>query len=176
MCSSRVLGEDMVQSALSKAWASRASYQLGTNLRAWLFTILRNEISSHRRRAWRETHWDKAAVERMPSVPDEHQAAVDLSDIERALRSLPETQREGLILVGAGGVSYEDSAAICNVAVETVKSRVARGRAALIEILDGTDRRPLTTRAVPDRAMVDILAHLGALTRSGPAQATAFPA
>src|ERR1700761_4300292 len=129
--------DDLAQETLVKAWQSRATFAPGTNLKAWLFTILRNQFYSDRRRAWRQAPWDQDAAERIPGASEEQAWAAELSDTARALTSLSDEQREALILVGAGGFSYEDAAAICHCAVGTVKSRVARARKALIAILDG---------------------------------------
>ncbi len=118
-------------------------FQAGTNLKAWLFTILRNQFYSDRRRAWRQAPWDQDAAERIPGSSGEQNWAADLSDTARALTCLSDEQREALILVGAGGFSYEDAAAICNCAVGTVKSRVARARRSpLLSILEGEDPLP----------------------------------
>src|SRR5579862_9232401 len=109
--------DDLAQETLVKAWQSRASFIPGTNLKAWLFTILRNQFYSDRRRAWRQAPWDQDAAERMPGTSQDQNWAADLSDTTRALKLLPDEQREALILVGAGGFSYMDAAAIvkCNV-------------------------------------------------------------
>ncbi|MDB5740204.1 MAG: polymerase sigma factor, partial [Alphaproteobacteria bacterium] len=131
--------DDLAQETLVKAWQSRASFIPGTNLKAWLFTILRNQFYSDRRRAWRQAPWDQDAAERIPGGGEDQVHSAELSDTVRALKHLSDEQREALILVGAGGFSYEDAAAICKCAVGTVKSRVARARKTLIEILDGGD-------------------------------------
>ena len=125
-----------------KAWRARDSFEVGTNLKAWLFTILRNCFYSHGRRAWREAHWDADAAERIEGPPNRQDWTIELSDTARALRTLPDTQREALILVGAGGFTYEETAEICDTAIGTVKSRVARGRTALLSILDGAEPLP----------------------------------
>jgi RNA polymerase sigma-70 factor (ECF subfamily) len=130
LCGERELADDLAQEALAKAWQSRDTFRPGSNLKAWLFTILRNQFYSDRRRAWRQAPWDESAVERVPAARGEQTWAVQLSDTARALRGLPAEQREALILVGAGGFSYEDAARIANCAVGTVKSRVARARKA----------------------------------------------
>jgi RNA polymerase sigma-70 factor (ECF subfamily) len=110
LCGERELADDLAQEALAKAWQSRDTFRPGSNLKAWLFTILRNQFYSDRRRAWRQAPWDETAVERVPAARGEQTWAVQLSDTARALRGLPAEQREALILVGAGGFSYEDAA------------------------------------------------------------------
>jgi RNA polymerase sigma-70 factor (ECF subfamily) len=137
LCGDREAADDLAQEALAKAWQSRDTFRAGSNLKAWLFTILRNQFYSDRRRAWRQAPWDEGAAERVPAPKGEQMWAVQLSDTARALRQLPNEQREALILVGAGGFSYEDAAAICNCAIGTVKSRVARARKALAASLEG---------------------------------------
>src|SRR5262245_12238814 len=112
LCGDRELADDLAQEALTKAWQSRETFQTGSNLKAWLFTILRNQFYSDRRRAWRQTPWDEAAAERIPSAKEEQSWSVQLSDTARALGGLSPEQREALILVGAGGFSYEDAAKI----------------------------------------------------------------
>ncbi|HEV2560795.1 MAG TPA: sigma-70 family RNA polymerase sigma factor [Rhizomicrobium sp.] len=165
LCGNRALAEDMAQEALVKAWRARARFEPGTNLKGWLFTILRNEFYSHTRSAWRETHWDADLGERIPSAGREQESIMELSDTARALRSLPDGQREALILVAAGGFSYEDAGEICSTPVGTVKSRVARARAALSKILDNNQPAPLPARVA--NASHDILAQLSALTPPG---------
>src|SRR5260370_3621309 len=120
LCGDRELADDLAQEALAKAWQSRDSFRGGLNLKAWLFTILRNQFYSDRRRAWRQAPWDDNAAERVPIARGEQTWAVQLSDTARALRGLPNEQREALILVGAGGFSYEDAALIANSPVGTV--------------------------------------------------------
>jgi RNA polymerase sigma-70 factor (ECF subfamily) len=138
LCGNPDMADDLAQETLVKAWQSRSSFAPGTNLKAWLFTILRNQFYSDRRRAWRQAPWDQDAAERIPGAADEQAWAAQLSDTARALTSLSDEQREALILVGAGGFSYEAAAQICNCAVGTVKSRVARARKTLISMLEGS--------------------------------------
>src|SRR5215469_7152426 len=142
LCGSQEAADDLAQETLVKAWQSRDTFIPGTNLKAWLFTILRNQFYSDRRRAWRQAPWDQEAAERIPGGGSDQSWAAELSDTARALRCLSDEQREALILVGAGGFSYEDAASICNCAVGTVKSRVARARKALMAILEGADPLP----------------------------------
>jgi RNA polymerase sigma-70 factor, ECF subfamily len=129
--------EDLAQEALAKALQYQAAFQPGTNLRAWLYTIARNEFLSKRRAAWRTAPYDEAAVERIGSYGADQIWSVELSDTVRALQRLPQTLREALLLVGASGCSCEEAAAICGCAVGTVKSRVWRARRALAAILEG---------------------------------------
>jgi RNA polymerase sigma factor (sigma-70 family) len=131
------LADDLVQETLLKAWAARSRYEAGTNMRAWTFIILRNLFLSQMRRNRFRGEWDDVAADRILSMPAGQDKIIELADVHRALQFLPAAQREALILVGAGGFSYDDAAEICGVAVGTVKSRVARGRIALEAVLEG---------------------------------------
>lgn len=135
LCHDAELAEDLAQDALLKAWQSRAQYQPGTNLRAWLATILRNRFYSlGRRRKW-QADYDQEVIERTLVAPDDPQAIVELEEVRRALAMLPDFQREALILVGAGGMSYEEVAQIAGCPLGTIKSRVRRARDELQAIL-----------------------------------------
>ena len=127
--------DDLAQEAMMKAWDARASYQMGTNMKAWTFMILRNQFYSEKRRSWRQTQLDQEAAERTLIAVDDPEAPVALDELRQALQTLPEEQREALILVGAGGFAYEEAAEICQCAVGTVKSRVNRARRRLALLL-----------------------------------------
>src|SRR3954470_18884019 len=128
--------DDLAQDAMMKAWDARASFQMGTNMKAWTFMILRNQFYSEKRRAWRQTQLDQEAAERTLIAVDDPEAPVALDELRLGLERLPTEQREALILVGAGGFAYEEAAEICDCAVGTVKSRVSRARRALHAILE----------------------------------------
>jgi RNA polymerase sigma-70 factor (ECF subfamily) len=128
--------DDLAQDAMLKAWDARASFQMGTNMKAWTFMILRNQFYSEKRRAWRQTQLDQEAAERTLIAVDDPEAPVALDELRLGLDRLPSEQREALILVGAGGFAYEEAAEICGCAVGTVKSRVSRARRALQAILE----------------------------------------
>ena len=164
MCSRRELADDMAQDALMKAWRARDSFHSGTNLKAWLFTILRNTLYSHGRRAWRESQFEDGAEERIEAPDNVQEWTAELCDTSRALRTLPDAQRDAVILVGAGGFTYKDAAKICHTNSGTMKSRVARGRAALVSALDGDGPlRPNSSKHSIDESE-DILAQMNALT------------
>ena len=135
----RDFGDDLVQETLLKAWAARDRYEAGSNLRAWTFIILRNLFLSQMRRNRFRGEWDDVVAEKILSAPAGQDKHVELGDLHRGLLYLPESQREALILVGAGGFSYDEAAEICGVAVGTIKSRVARGRVALEAVMMGND-------------------------------------
>ena len=128
--------DDLAQDAMMKAWDARASYQLGTNMKAWTFMILRNQFYSEKRRSWRQSQLDQEAAERTLVAVDDPESPLALDELRQALNTLPEEQREALILVGAGGFAYEEAAEICQCAVGTVKSRVSRARKALLATLE----------------------------------------
>ena len=132
---SRDLADDLVQETLLKAWAARKRFQAGTNMRAWTFIILRNLFLSQMRRARFKGEWDEITASKLLAAPASQDRHVELGDMQRALLHLPQPQREALILVGAGGFAYEEAAEICGCAVGTIKSRVARGRVALEDLL-----------------------------------------
>jgi RNA polymerase sigma-70 factor (ECF subfamily) len=143
------LADDMVQDALVKAWSNLDKFQPGTNMRAWLFTILRNTYYSNRRKAKREVPDLDGTITASLSRKPDHDGRLNLMDFEHAFAKLPEEQREALILVGASGFAYEEAAETCGVAVGTIKSRVNRGRVKLVELLalSDEDAFELTDRA-----------------------------
>ena len=143
------LADDMVQDALVKAWSNLDKFQAGTNMRAWLFTILRNTYYSNRRKAKREVADTDGAITASLSRKPDHDGRLNLMDFETAFAKLPEEQREALVLVGASGFAYEEAADTCGVAVGTIKSRVNRGRAKLAELMgiNSSDTFELTDSA-----------------------------
>jgi RNA polymerase sigma-70 factor (ECF subfamily) len=136
LCGDAAAADDLAQDAVLKAWDARSSFQMGTNMKAWTFMILRNQFYSEKRRSWRQTQLDQDAAERTLVATDDPEAPVALDEMRLAMGMLPSEQREALILVGAGGFAYEEAADICGCAVGTVKSRVSRARRALHGILE----------------------------------------
>ena len=136
LCGDAAAADDLAQDAVMKAWDARSSYQMGTNMKAWTFMILRNQFYSEKRRSWRQTQLDQEAAERTLVATDDPSSPLALDELRQALTMLPTEQREALILVGAGGFAYEEAAEICGCAVGTVKSRVSRARRALQGILE----------------------------------------
>jgi RNA polymerase sigma-70 factor (ECF subfamily) len=135
LCGNLDRADDLVQETLVKAWSNLESFVEGTNLRAWLFTILRNIYYSEYRKRRREVaDPDGTIAGRLATAPaqDGH---MDLLDFRDALQKLPMDQREALILIGASGLSYEEAAGVCGCAVGTMKSRVNRARSRLVELL-----------------------------------------
>jgi RNA polymerase sigma-70 factor, ECF subfamily len=127
--------DDLVQETLMKAWKHHDSFQQGTNMKAWLYTILRNEFYSQLRKRKREVEDADGFYSSKVAVHAEQDGHLDMADLRVALAKLPEDQREAIILVGASGFSYEEAADICSVAVGTIKSRVNRARARLVVLL-----------------------------------------
>ena len=141
LCGSVTLADDLVQEALLRAWANSEKFQPGTNVRAWLSTILRNVFYSHHRKRSREVQDSDGEFSRGIAVDGNQESHLDLADLRIALAKLPAEQREVLILIGASGVSYEEAAVICGVGTGTIKSRVSRARAKLSELMGLNDRR-----------------------------------
>jgi RNA polymerase sigma-70 factor (ECF subfamily) len=128
--------DDLVQDTIMKAWAKKTSFEPGSNMKAWLFTILRNEFYSQIRKSGREIQdSDGYYTEQLSSHPGQY-GALDLKDFKVALDKLPDDQKEAIILIGASGFSYEEAAEICECAIGTIKSRVNRARTRLAELLN----------------------------------------
>ena len=135
LCGDADKADDLVQDTLMRAWDHLDKFQEGTNLRAWLFTILRNAYFSHYRKRRREVEdRDGTRAAELAVLPEQH-GHLDLQDFRRALATLPPDQREALVLVGAAGFSYEEAANVCGCAVGTIKSRVNRARTRLGQLL-----------------------------------------
>jgi len=135
--------DDLVQETLVKAWNHHASFEAGTNIRAWLHTILRNEFFNQFRKRHREIEDANGAFSSNIAMPGEQDGHLDMADLRIALARLPDDQREAIILVGASGFSYQEAAEICGTAIGTVKSRVSRARHRLARLL-GADQVPST--------------------------------
>lgn len=149
------IADDMVQDTIVKAWTNIDKYQAGTNMRAWLFTILRNSYYSNRRKAKREVaDIDGVFTDSMAEKPA-HDGRLQMRDFKVAFAQLPDEQRETLILVGASGFSYEEAAEMCGVAVGTIKSRANRGRKRLAELMHLEDGQSME---MTDSATVAVVA------------------
>jgi len=128
MCGNPTAGDDLTQDVLVKAWAHQATYKPGTNLKAWVYMIMRNQFYSEKRRAWRNVPLDQQVAEATLVATSNPDAVIELDELRRAMARLPDEQREALILVAAGGCSYEEVAEMCACALGTIKSRVSRAR------------------------------------------------
>ena len=152
------LADDLVQDTVVKAWTNFDKFKPGTNMRAWLFTILRNTFYSHRRKTKREVaDVDGIFASGLATKPD-HDGRLQLTDFENAFAQLSDEQREALILVGASGFSYEEAADMCGVAVGTIKSRANRGRKALADLLNLREGEEME---LTDRATMAVLSGNG---------------
>src|SRR3954471_3127153 len=133
--------DDLVQETLLRALANIDSFQPGSNLPAWLFTILRNLFRSDYRKRRREVEDAEGSYAKTLKSQPAQNAHLEFEEFRQALDKLPQDQREALILVGASGFSYEDAAAICGCAVGTIKSRVnrARSKSSALLYVDGAE-------------------------------------
>ena len=152
--------DELVQDAVIKAWRKFHLYEDGTNLRAWLFTILRNTFYSDLRRLRNETAARLEDVAEHLSVRPTHDSRLALRDFEKVFALLPPEQREALTLVGANGLSYEETADLCGVPMGTIKSRINRGRARLHELLGTVTSAELTSADPLTQSIVGTSAHL----------------
>jgi RNA polymerase sigma-70 factor, ECF subfamily len=132
--------DDLVQDTIVKTLSSIASFQAGSNLRAWMFTILRNTFYSDLRKNRREVEDADGEHAARLTEPPRQNAAVDLADFKRVFAELCDDHREVLTLVGGAGCSYEEAAEICNCPVGTIKSRMNRARRRLGELMGIEDR------------------------------------
>lgn len=145
LCGDPVQADDFVQDALLKAWNARESYTENTSFKAWTFTILRNAFYSEKRRSWRSTGLEPGVAEATLVASDDPDKGLELVALRNALDHLPQDQREAIILVGAGGMAYEEAAEIVGCAVGTIKSRVSRARKALAALLDADTPAPASS-------------------------------
>ncbi|MEY8835042.1 RNA polymerase sigma factor [Phaeobacter italicus] len=151
--------DDLVQDTLVKAWTNFDKFEQGSNMRAWLFTILRNTYYSLRRKRRREVEdADGVMAENLSQKPD-HDGRLNMRDFNVAFEQLNDEQREALILVGAGGFSYEEAAETCGVKVGTIKSRVNRGRARLAELMNMDEDEPMEITDVVTAGIVAQQSH-----------------
>ena len=158
LCGKQDRADDLVQDTVMKAWAKQESFEIGTNMRAWLFTILRNEFYSQMRKAGREIQDSEGTFTNNVATQPAQHGMMDMQDFRNALAELPDNQREAIILVGASGMSYEEAAEVCDCAVGTIKSRVNRARARLQELLsldeDGSYQPDASAASVMSQAFV----------------------
>jgi RNA polymerase sigma-70 factor (ECF subfamily) len=157
LTSNRDAADDLVQDAILRAWKNIEKFEPGTNLQAWLFTILRNGFYSTYRKRQREVADPEGFYAgRLRSSPEQN-GTCDAQDVLRALEKVPADQREALLLIVAEGLSYEDAAQACGTAVGTIKSRVHRARQRLAQLLAVEDAQDLG----PDRVMQAVLQSAG---------------
>ncbi|WP_244470985.1 sigma-70 family RNA polymerase sigma factor [Microvirga massiliensis] len=154
--------DDLVQEAIVRGLGNLDKFEAGTNLRAWLFTILRNEFYTAMRRRRREVEDPDGVMAGMLSTLPGQDENLNLRDLAVALARLPPEQREAILLAGAQGLQYEEIARICGIKLGTVKSRINRARARLAELLHLQDEEDFGA----DRVVRAVLTVEG--TRSGP--------
>lgn len=138
LCGNVPNAEDLSQEVFAKAWQHRSSFRDGTNLRAWMFTILRNTYLSgigHNKRNIRLTEESYNKLASMMSSPAAQEGHIDMLEFKEGLGRLPQDQRKALILTTAAGFTYEEAAELLNCPIGTIKSRVARARESLSKIL-----------------------------------------
>lgn len=135
LCGQHDRADDLVQETVMKAWSKQESFELGTNIKAWLFTILRNEFYSQLRKRGREVADTDETYSSKLSVHPNQIGQMDMQDFLSALGKIPDDQREAIILVCASGFSYEEAAEICDCKIGTIKSRINRARARLQELM-----------------------------------------
>lgn len=145
----RALADDLVQDGLVRALSALEQFQPGTNLKAWLFTILRNTFYEGARRRKRETIVMQGQRSGDEAERPEAEARAAVRDLQNLIWALPPLLREALILVGAQEMTYEEAALVCAVPVGTIKARVSRGRVALAGAMRRADggREPLHPEA-----------------------------
>ena len=179
LCRNKDLADDIVQDACLKAWAARDRFIPGAPMRPWLFRIIRNLHTGHQRKAWRVSSLAPEEAETTLTTPGTQEWTCDFQVMQSALRHLPEKQREALITVLAAGFSYEEAAGIIGCSEGTVKSRVSRGREALVALMTKTSANTpegrLKLDASPENPLEELLAmHLsGALPAETEAPARA---
>ncbi|HQT66683.1 MAG TPA: sigma-70 family RNA polymerase sigma factor [Acetobacteraceae bacterium] len=137
LCGRSARADDLVQETLLKAWTNISTFERGSNMIAWLFTILRNEYYSEFRRQAREVADVDGVLAAQMAVQPTQESHMQFQDFSAAFACLADDHREALILVGASGLSYEEAAAICGCALGTMKSRVNRARLRLAALLTG---------------------------------------
>lgn len=159
LCGRPDYADDLVQEAMLKAWAARESFQPGTSMRSWTFVILRNVYLSEARRNRFRGEYDPDAAEKLLSQPAGQEDGLHMGDLRSAMMRLSPERREALLLVGAGGFSYEEAADIAQCAVGTMKSRVARARRSLEDMLsdDGQSGFKSKTQSVSHTEILDEL-------------------
>ena len=148
------LADDVVQDTVIKAWTNFAKFEDGTNLRAWLFTILRNTFYSHRRKLKHEIEDIDGALAGTLATKPAHDGRLQFNDLMKAFRTISLEQREAIVLVGALGFSYEEAAQMCGVPLGTIKSRANRARQQLAEVLGETEGDPSDLTDAATKAVI----------------------
>ena len=135
LCRDVTEADDLIQDTLVSAWRGRGGYTPHTNLKAWVYRIMRNQFYSGKRRSWRVSQLDPRVAEETLVAVTNPTSALELEDVRRAMLELTDKYRQALTLVAVGGLTYEDAARICKCPLGTMKSRVNRARDKLAELL-----------------------------------------
>jgi RNA polymerase sigma-70 factor (ECF subfamily) len=141
LCHNRTEADDLVQETLIRAWNNLSNFEEGTNLKAWLFTLLRNNFYNGLRRQKHQTEYARTMDNSQFVVQASQDKTLEFGDVMRSLADLPPDQREALILVTVENMSYEEVAVICDCPIGTVKSRVNRARARLEALVEGSQQK-----------------------------------
>lgn len=152
LCASGEDASDLVQDTLVKAWAQRDKYVEDKPIEPWLYTILRNNFYSQKRKSWREVSDIDGCHSGTLSEPAVQSMRVELNDINRKLMLLPADQREAFVLVCVSEMSYEEAALYCECPIGTIRSRVNRARKKLRELLDSSGAPEKALRGQPELA------------------------
>ena len=145
LCRNRDLADDLVQETCLNAWGAIDRFQPGAVMRPWLFRILRNEFYQHTRRAWRSTELEPEQAERTLLANESLEARSDFRVLQAAIDSLPQSQRDAIILVVAAGFTYDEAGLICDCSAGTIKSRVSRARDAVLHTMTQAENGHSTT-------------------------------
>jgi len=162
LCRDSTEADDLTQEALASALKSRGAFRTGTSLKSWLFTIVRNQFYSDKRRSWRIAPLDQKMAEETLVALSDPMSGLELADVRAAMQLLCEEQREALILVSVAGLAYEEAAQVCGVPRGTIKSRVNRARHRLEEILAGDV--PIDRETIRGGAMASLFLDADRLT------------
>jgi RNA polymerase sigma-70 factor (ECF subfamily) len=134
--------DDLLQETMVRAWSARSSFQTGTNLRAWTWTIMRNLYFSRVRRSGRLVALSERDTENLASIGADQHAQAELQEVIRAIDHLPRNQRSAIRAVALEGLDYEAAADRLNLSKAALKSRVCRARAALVRLLENNRTCP----------------------------------
>ncbi len=166
LCGNIDQADDLVQDAVVRGLSNLHRFDPASNLKAWLFTILRNQFHTSFRKKRREVEDPDGILAGKLSTLPEQEGHLDMSDLQAALAKLPDKHRELLILIGAGGMSYEEAAQVCGTNVGTIKSRMNRARARLAELLHVADEDDLGAAPLIRAALVMQAAPQGSMQQA----------
>ncbi len=166
LCKDAVLADDLVQDACLRAWSSVDSFDPEQSMRPWVFRILRNEYYMMLRRAWRNVNMEPDFAENaliQEGVQEIHQ---DFSRMEQIIYSLPDNQRDALLLVLAAGMTYEEAGEICGCSAGTIKSRVSRARETVVARFESREKSLRCIEGCRQQGMTELLSRIDRLTAS----------